>query len=89
MAKKLPSIVNLGIFTKQHMNPPSPFNPNFIPWAKDVSTLATYQCYLDGVYDLPIVERVSLRRAKYNELMLLGKPLQSDVIRAKDYIYNL
>ena len=86
MAKKLPA--TLGFFTEQHMNPPAPFNPDFIPWAKDVSILTTYQCYLDGVYDLPIPEIISLRRAKYDALMLLGKPLKSDVLRAADYIYN-
>ena len=87
MAKKLPA--TLGFFTEHHMNPPAPFNPDFIPWAKDVSTLTTYQCHLDGVSDLPIAERVSLRRAKYDALMLLGKPLKSDVLRATAYIYNL
>lgn len=78
-----------SIFDYAHNNIPSGFNPDYIPYARDVATLTTYQCYLDGVYDLPQPERISLRKAKYDELMLLGKPFSGDVKIAQAYIYNL
>ena len=79
----------MSIFDYHHNNPPSPFNPDFIPWASDVMTMAVHRCYLDGVYKLPQSERPKLIREKYDSLMLLGKPSIYDVRASKDYIYNL
>ena len=79
----------LNLFEYEHNNPPAPFNPDYVEWASDVSTITTYQCYLEGVYDLPQLERIKLRREKYNTLMLLGKPKKADVKKAVDYMYNL
>lgn len=78
------------LFEYHHNRPPPAFNPEFIPWANDVSTLCTHQCYIRGVYDNPSREdRASQRRVIYDELMLLGKPNANDVKQARKYIYDL
>ena len=77
-------------FEYHHNNPPPAFNPESIPWASDVSTICTHQCYLKGVYDNPSrIVRASQRRVIYDALMLLGKPSKNDVEMAREYIYEL
>lgn len=87
MKKVKPS---LAIFEYLHDNPPPPFNPLAIPYARDVATIATANCHKIGVYKNPSLhERAAIRMKEYERLMKLGKPLKSEVISAKDYLYNL
>lgn len=78
------------MFTFQHNNPPQPFKPLYIEYAKDVRTLATYDCCVNGVYDNPDKSYRAMEWRKYYDArMKKGKPYSHDVKVAKDYIYNL
>lgn len=90
MTKNKQTIHPLGIFGFQHENPPAPFNPEYIPYAKDVRVLTVANCYKNGVYKIDNPkERARLWRVEYDRLMLLGKPSTVDVRNARDYIYNV
>jgi hypothetical protein len=66
-----------------------PFNPEYDPSAKGGMTLAVYQCYLNGVYELRQEDRVPLI-AKEFETQMKRTPFSEEEIKAaSDYIYNL
>jgi len=48
---KHPEYVYCGIFTSHWRNPPSPFNPDYDPCAKDRYTSVTMSMETDGYYD--------------------------------------
>ena len=78
------------MFTYAHNNPPPPFNPDYLFYAKDVSTIATANCHKQGLYDNPNQkERAAARKTEYNRLIALGKPSRNDVHTATQYLYNL
>ena len=78
-----------SMFDYYHNNVPKGFNPDYIPYAKDVSTITTHYCYLAGIYELPQEDRIAPRRVIYERLTALGRPSKADVMKAQEYIYNL
>lgn len=73
----------------QHTNPPAPFNPEFISWARDVSSIATANCMRNGIYEkYDRITIAAIRLKEYDRLMSLGKPSAFDVDSAKQYIYE-
>jgi len=78
----------VGPFTHWHNNQPPPFNPEYDPRAKDWSTLATYDCILAGVYDLPLEQRKPIRGAFYAKRKQEGTPTQLEVRLAQKTIYE-
>jgi len=78
------------MFTYWHENPPPAFNPDYIEWAKDISTLATYDCEINNVYISTDMDyRKSEWRKYYDARMKQGKPSKLLVKKAKEYLYEL
>lgn len=59
------------IFADQHANPPPPFNPDYKPYAKQISMNATKHMVENGYYesDYTREEIASIRKEVYNKLM--------------------
>lgn len=88
----------VGPFTHWHNNKPTPFNPEYDPRARDWATLATYDCILAGVYELPFEQRKPIRDAFYakrkaqgdvnpNEVKLAQKQSTNEVNHVKQQSY--
>lgn len=86
MRKKGMSIVETMEFYHEH--PPQPFNPDYIPYASDVQTIAVANLHRAGRYQGGRCDPKEIR-AEYDRLMKFGKPSQRDVRTAKDYLYEL
>lgn len=79
-------------FEKLHNMDIKGFNPDYIPYAVDVSTIVTYNLHKEGFYkNFTLKERQESNKPKleYDRLMKLGKPDPNLVKIAKEYLYNL
>jgi hypothetical protein len=58
-------------FEDQHANPPPPFNPDYKPYAKQISMNATKYMAEQGYYDADYTreELAMMRKKVYNKLM--------------------
>lgn len=78
----------VGPFTYWHNSQPPPFNPEYDLRARDWATLATYDCILAGVYDLPLEQRKPIRDAFYVKRKQEGNPDPVEVKQAQKIIYE-